>query len=139
VLAYQGDWCAGKQVWCYHFNDEVHEGFCGYLVSLAALVNIIQSYAAVFILHSSHPVSSLVHTHLPKSHLGDCLLQHLDARTIKPRFAKMDIPVVPNPPMVPVLVGDAELAKKASNWLLLKHGIYVQSIYYLTVLWDMEH
>jgi 5-aminolevulinate synthase len=66
--------------------------------------------------------------------MGDRRLQHLNTRELKRRFAELDIPVVPGPShIVPVLVGDAALAKRASDSLLVHHGIYVQSINYPTV------
>lgn len=110
----------------------------GYIAGSAALVDIIRSYAPGFIFTTSLPPSIVAGAHTSiayqKSHLGDRRLQHLNVRTVKSRFAEMDIPVVPNPShIVPVLVGDAELAKKASDLLLSKHGIYVQSINYPTV------
>ena len=68
------------------------------------------------------------------NYLGDRRLQQLNVRTLKSRFEEMDIPVVPGPShIVPVLVGDAALAKAASDSLLNDHGIYVQSINYPTV------
>jgi 5-aminolevulinate synthase len=53
---------------------------------------------------------------------------------VKDALTERDIPVIPNPShIIPVLVGNAELAKKASDLLLEKHDIYVQSINYPTV------
>jgi 5-aminolevulinate synthase len=110
----------------------------GYIAGSAALIDVIRSYAPGFIFTTSLPpgivAGAQVSIAYQKSHIGDRRLQHVNVRTVKSRFAEMDIPVVPNPShIVPVLVGDAELAKKASDLLLLKHRIYVQSINYPTV------
>lgn len=65
---------------------------------------------------------------------GDRRLQQLHTRAVKEELNARDIPVIPNPShIVPILVGNAELAKAASDMLLKDHQIYVQSINYPTV------
>ncbi|OAX82783.1 5-aminolevulinic acid synthase [Emergomyces africanus] len=64
----------------------------------------------------------------------DRILQQLHTRAVKAELAAKNIPVIPNPShIVPILVGDAEVAKRASDMLLDDYGIYVQAINYPTV------
>jgi len=66
--------------------------------------------------------------------MGDRRLLNWNVRELKKRFEAVDIPVVLGPSHItPVLVGDAALAKQASDYLLAQHNIYVQSINYPTV------
>jgi 5-aminolevulinate synthase len=65
---------------------------------------------------------------------GDRKLQQLHTRAVKEELNNRDIPVMPNPShIIPILVGNAELAKAASDMLLQDYQIYVQSINYPTV------
>jgi 5-aminolevulinate synthase len=110
----------------------------GYIAGSADLIDVVRSYAPGFIFTTSLPPSIVAGAQTSiayqKSYLGDRHLQQLNVRALKARFAEMDTPVVPNPThIVPVLVGDAALAKQASDMLLTEHKIYVQSINYPTV------
>lgn len=69
-----------------------------------------------------------------KNTTSDRRLQQVNTLAVKQQLADLDIPVIPGPShIVPALVGDAAAAKEASDLLLEKHGIYVQSINYPTV------
>lgn len=69
-----------------------------------------------------------------KDYMGDRRLQQLNSISLKEDLTARGIPVIPNPSHIcPILVGDAEKAKAASDLLLNKHRIYVQSINFPTV------
>jgi 5-aminolevulinate synthase len=110
----------------------------GYIAGSSDLVDTVRSYAPGFIFTTSLPPANVAGAQASiayqKEYMGDRRLQHLNTRELKQKFAAFDIPVVPGPShIVPVLVGDAALAKMASDTLLVEHGIYVQSINYPTV------
>lgn len=110
----------------------------GYIAGTADLVDVVRSYAPGFIFTTSLPPSNVAGAQASiayqREFMGDRRLQQLNTREVKKQFKEMGIPVVPNPShIVPVLVGDAALAKAASDMLLSKHHIYVQSINYPTV------
>lgn len=102
------------------------------------MVDMIRSYAPGFIFTTSLPPVTVAGAHASvvyqKEYVGDRQLKQVNVRKVKNRLASLDIPVVPGPShIVPVLVGDAALAKAASDKLLAEHSIYVQSINYPTV------
>ncbi|OCB84446.1 5-aminolevulinate synthase [Sanghuangporus baumii] len=110
----------------------------GYIVGSTDFVDTIRSYAPGFIFTTSLPPATVAGAQASiayqREHLGDRRLQQLNARKLKARLEERGIPVVPGPShIVPVLVGDAALAKAASDMLLSDHSIYVQSINYPTV------
>jgi 5-aminolevulinate synthase len=110
----------------------------GYIAASAALVDTIRSLAPGFIFTTSLPPSVMAGARTAieyqSRYQGDRRLQQLHTRAVKDRLNARGIPVIPNPShIVPVLVGDAELAKVASDLLLNEWGIYVQAINYPTV------
>ena len=99
---------------------------------------MIRSYAPGFIFTTSLPPASVAGSRASimyqKHHIGDRALKQVNVRKVKEHFAELRIPVIPGPShIVPVLVGDAGLAKLASDKLLHEHSIYVQAINYPTV------
>jgi 5-aminolevulinate synthase len=110
----------------------------GYIAASADLVDVVRSYAPGFIFTTSLPPAIVAGAQASiayqREYIGDRRLQHVNTRAVKDAFESRGIPVVPNPShIIPVLVGDAALAKEASDTLLSEHGIYVQSINYPTV------
>jgi 5-aminolevulinate synthase len=110
----------------------------GYIAGSAAMVDTIRSLAPGFIFTTSLPPATMAGAQTAieyqMSHQGDRQKQQLHTRAVKQALAARDIPVIPNPShIVPVLVGNAEVAKRASDLLLEKHAIYVQAINYPTV------
>ena len=110
----------------------------GYVAGSAKMVDTIRSLAPGFIFTTSLPPATMAGAKAAIEYLehnqGDRTLQQVHARALKSALDDADLPVMPNPShIVPVLVGDAEQAKRASDLLLEKHGIYVQAINYPTV------
>ncbi|PQE32061.1 5-aminolevulinate synthase protein [Rutstroemia sp. NJR-2017a WRK4] len=110
----------------------------GYIAGSHKMVDTIRSLAPGFIFTTSLPPATMAGAQTAieyqMEYQGDRRLQQLHTRAVKDSLAERDIPVIPNPShIIPVLVGNAELAKQASDMLLENHGIYVQSINYPTV------
>lgn len=110
----------------------------GYIAASAQLVDMIRSLAPGFIFTTSLPPATMAGARAAidyqMEYNGDRRLQQLHTRAVKEALDAKDIPVIPNPShIVPILVGNAELAKQASDMLLSDYQIYVQSINYPTV------
>ncbi|KAH8880398.1 tetrapyrrole biosynthesis, 5-aminolevulinic acid synthase [Thozetella sp. PMI_491] len=110
----------------------------GYIAGSAKLVDTVRSLAPGFIFTTSLPPAVMAGARTAieyqMNYRGDRKLQQLHTRAVKEALNERDIPVIPNPShIIPILVGNAEVAKRASDMLLNEHGIYVQSINYPTV------
>lgn len=110
----------------------------GYIAGSAKMVDAIRSLAPGFIFTTSLPPATMAGAktaiEYQTGYQGDRRLQQLHTRAMKDALNERDIPVMPNPShIIPVLVGNAETTKKASDLLLEDWGIYVQAINYPTV------
>ncbi|ANB13032.1 5-aminolevulinate synthase [Sugiyamaella lignohabitans] len=110
----------------------------GYVAGSAEFIDWVRSYAPGFIFTTSLPPAVMAGAKAALDFQTTTnefrRAQQLNTRYVKNQLAALDIPVVPNPShIVPILVGDAEKAKAASDLLLSKHNIYVQAINYPTV------
>lgn len=110
----------------------------GYIAASASIVDMIRSLAPGFIFTTSLPPATMAGAttsiQYQSGYQRDRALQQLHTRAVKAALGDNDIPVIPNPShILPILVGDAELAKRASDMLLKDYGVYVQAINYPTV------
>ncbi|KAK4052666.1 mitochondrial 5-aminolevulinate synthase [Microbotryomycetes sp. JL201] len=110
----------------------------GYVAGSAKFVDMIRSYAPGFIFTTSLPPSTIAGARAAikyqREHLGDRQQQQRNVAKVKQNLNAIGVPVIPNPShIVPLLVGNAEQAKAASDLLLHKHKLYVQSINFPTV------
>lgn len=110
----------------------------GYVAASQKLIDWLRSYAPGFIFTTSLPPSVMAGAaeaiRFQRSHLELRQLQQLHTGYVKRGMKELGIPVIPNPShIVPVLVGNPDLAKQASDLLMDKHKIYVQAINFPTV------
>ena len=110
----------------------------GYIAGSATLVDMIRSYAPGFIFTTSLPppivAGALASVQYLKTAARERAMHRSNCALLKRKFIDVGIPILQNPShIVPVMVGDAEMCKAASDELLHRHQIYVQSINHPTV------
>lgn len=110
----------------------------GYITANAAIVDAVRSYAASFIFTTSLPPMVAASAcaavrHLKASGAERARHQEMAALT-KHALSAAGLPILQNRShIVPLMVGDAERCKAASDLLLERHDIYIQPINYPTV------
>jgi 5-aminolevulinate synthase len=110
----------------------------GYIAASRAVVDAVRSFASGFIFTTALPpavaaAATASVRHLKNSSHERDLQQRQVAKT-KMALAQAGLPVLDTPThIVPVIVGEPEACKAATDRLLERHGIYIQPINYPTV------
>ena len=110
----------------------------GYIASSPLLVDYVRCFGSGFIFTTAMPpataagaVASVRHV---KKDVQRRIQLHRNVNALKSKIRDAGLPLMETPShIIPVMVRDANLCRKASNLLLHKHGIFVQHINHPTV------
>jgi 5-aminolevulinate synthase len=110
----------------------------GYIAGRRTVIDAVRSHAPGFIFTTALPPAVAAAAMAAIAHLKVSPLerdaQQAAVAVTKAALTRAGLPVMPTDThIVPVMVGDAELCRRASDLLLERHGIYIQPINYPTV------
>ena len=110
----------------------------GYIAASADLCDFVRSFASGFIFTTALPPALAAGAAASVRHLKASEMERARQKDrvakVRSKLDAIGIPHIENPShIIPVMVGDAHKCKRISDWLMEKHGIYVQPINYPTV------
>ncbi len=110
----------------------------GYIAGSHNIIDVIRSYASGFIFTTAIPPALAAGANASIRHLMESdeerKRQHYNVKVLKDMMTKAGLPVMPTDShILPVLVANPVLCKKATDMLLNQFDIYVQPINYPTV------
>jgi 5-aminolevulinate synthase len=110
----------------------------GYISGKRAVIDAVRSYAPGFIFTTALPPAVAAAAAASVRHLKNSATerarQQAQVAKVKAALERAGLPqLITDTHIVPVMVGNAEACKAASDMLLADHGIYIQPINYPTV------
>jgi len=123
------------------FQGTLSKGFGsigGYIAGSRDAVDFVRSFAPGFIFSTALPPSVVAGIRAALRHLKEDgssrLMLAMRTASLKAKMLANDIPVLPSPShILPVMIGDATLAKAITDQLMAEFGIYIQPVNYPTV------
>ncbi len=110
-----------------------HGTMGGYIASSKRLIDMIRSVSHGFIFTTTQSPAIMAGARAAIQYqmhnIGSRVALQRNVLAVKRKMAQFDLPVLPNRShLVPIMVGDAELARRVTDILFDEYNIYVQSI-----------